>query len=575
MIKSEKLKEWYFSQPNSSQNTITRILDVEYAHIKLPDESDLYVTDLGMPFLQQLMPENYYTDEKWYKSNAQRLSGTSCVYRVRTKEIDGKSKELVLKWNRMGQEIPGGHDNNEFDGVRFNSPFEEFCLVMELRNAMYDSSFVHHIIHKPLAIYVPFEKSDLDRMGRRKYKMEKVISEHLEIEIDMNRSYTVIYEWIKGIDLVESHKRGLIDTALMEKLTMISNKNMKACGYIVRDYKPHHLIVRPYKDQKKLVCRNDNFPINALIDFELLERTSDHSIKITKSKRLDYHKRQTKRFVHSWDATFHPHLHQVNFLGVDYIYGKVESTKGRLWTVGADPYLFDYFLPERWERKTKHTKISPYSDSFYTITKDNIHIVWKVSKVGISPNLDPFKENEKMLIDYGYNSPFEEISLAIELNSKNIPTIYPRAIYMTGFNIDIAESFFDKSRYENHRDFKTPDALPLLHMDHEYIIIWGYWNGPDEMLSKEDITYYKGINALRAFRERYISEDKYMHVLKTIKKRLRKVGIQDMNLCGSHLLLSLDKQEAIVYDSNGVPEVRICNFEFLKKITPYAPQKLI
>ena len=34
-------------------------------------------------------------------------------------------------------------------------------------------------------------------------------------------------------------------------------------------------------------------------------------------------------------------------MGVDYVYGEVESTGGALWVVGRDPVLFDYFLPEK------------------------------------------------------------------------------------------------------------------------------------------------------------------------------------------------------------------------------------
>ncbi|MCD6459183.1 hypothetical protein J7L67_00755, partial [bacterium] len=557
MIKSEKLKQWYFSKLNHDKYSIVRILDVEYAHIKCADKSDLYVTQLGLPFINQLMPQNFYTDKNWYANNSKRLSGTSCVYRVKTKKVQGKNKEIVVKWNRMGQVIPGSEESDEFDDTRFNSPFEEFCLVMELRNAIYKNSNKPTVIHKPLAIYVPAKKNDLERMGRRKYEMEEIISGHTEIEIDMNRSYAVIYEWIKGIDAVQACRMKIIDTALMEELTIASNKNLREKGYIVRDNKPHHIIIRSNKNQSNPVCDRNKYPISALIDFELLERTEKCEEEVKKFKRLEYHERQSKRFIHKDIHEFHPHLHRVNHFGVDYIYGQVESTKGRLWVVGADPYLFDFFLPERWE-KTKRTKISVFNESYYTITKDNIHIIWKISKVGMTPDLDPFKEDEKSIIEFGFNSPFEEVAIAIELNRKNIPTIYPRAIYMTGFKTEISENFFDETRYKNHKKHKTPDGLPLLSYDHEYIAIWGYWNGPDEKLARADKTYYTGINALRAYREGYIHENEYILTLENVKKLLNKSGIDDLNLRGSHLLLSLNRNKKIVKNKNGIPKVRIC-----------------
>jgi hypothetical protein len=42
----------------------------------------------------------------------------------------------------------------------------------------------------------------------------------------------------------------------------------------------------------------------------------------------------------------------------------------------------------------------------------------------------------------------------------------------------------------------------------------------------------------------------------------------DLNLRGSHLLLSVDMSGRIVTDSQGVPAIRICNFELLKHIHP-------
>ncbi|MFC1808957.1 hypothetical protein ACFL3D_02390 [Candidatus Omnitrophota bacterium] len=565
MIKNDRIKKWYLDQGDKTCNTIVRILDVEYAHIRLIDNSDLYVTSYGLPFLKHLYPDQYFTDKEWFRANAIRLSGTSCVYKVTSKEVDGKSKDLVIKWNRMGQDIPGATAGEDLDNARFNSPFEEFSLVKELRLTMYELSVIPHIVQKPLAIYVPAEKSELDRMGRREYEMKKIVAEHTEIAIDMNRSYAVIYEWIKGFDAAEACKKGIIDESVMQTLTIKANDNMREMGYFVRDNKPQHIIVRKNNDTSNRLLKRDDRYLNAIVDFELLERTKEQAEMITKSKRKEYHRRQTERFTYDSTHDFHPHLHHVNLFGVDYIYGQVESTKGRLWVVGSDPYLFDFFLPERWE-KEERTKISMFSESYATQTKDNINIIWEVSKVGLQPDCDPFKEDEKRLLQHGYNSPFEEVALAIELSAKNIPTIYPRAVYMAGFKTEIDKSFFDQSRYDEHGKIRTPDKMPLLMKDHEYIIIWGNWNGPDELLAHDDKPCYAGVNALRAYRNGYITQEQYMKVLFHIKDRLRSVGVEDINLKGAHLLLSLNEDDKIVMADNGLPEVRICNFEFLEKL---------
>ena len=110
-----------------------RVLGTTYTHFSLGDEGDLYITETGLPFADCLFPENHWSDTEWFKQHSERLSGTSSLYRVTTKSINRRQKEIVIKWNRMGQEIPG---DKEFMNAEFNSPFEEFSLVMELRDAL-------------------------------------------------------------------------------------------------------------------------------------------------------------------------------------------------------------------------------------------------------------------------------------------------------------------------------------------------------------------------------------------------------------------------------------------------------
>jgi len=350
----------------------------------------------------------------------------------------------------------------------------------------------------------------------------------------------------------------------MESLTLDAEEKIKKQGFIVRDRKPHHLIVRPLENRELLQTSEKKIKYG-LIDFELLQKTTKKKEAVKKAKRADYHKRQRDRFAIDMPKKFHPHLSHANILGVEYVFGKVESTKGRLWVVGKDPYLFDYFLPERWE-KTNKTKISMFSESYYTVSKDDIHLVWEVSKVGLSPDMDPFKDDEKKILKHGFNSPFEEVSLAVELTNKGIATIYPRAIYMTGDKTEVSSAFFDNSRYESHKGYVAVDDMPILKKNRYYIIVWGYWNGPDEKIADKDSDYYEGINALTAYREAIITEEEYINLLQITKEKLVKVGVEDLNLRGNHLLISFDSKGRVVIDGQGNPEIRICNFEFLKKI---------
>ena len=547
--------------------TLVSVLGVDYAHFRLENGDDLYLTKYGLSFREHLHPDNYWTDIGWFGANSSRLSGTSTLYRIRTKQINGRSMDIVLKWSRMGQEIPAGHFA-ELTDAEFNTPYEEFSLVMELRDTRYWQPTAI-LTHKPLAIYTPSGRVELWESGRRQHKMKPKADSHTEIDLDMHRSYAMIYEWIKGIDAAEAFDRCLIDREHMRRLTLRSRDDLLHRGFDVRDTKAHHVIVRPDASGGILRDRNGEI-LYALVDFELLERTRESEDLMKQRRRSTYLVKQRDRFSIPTPTDLPPHLRLVHILDVAYIFGHTESTKGLLWVVGKDAGLFEYFLPEKW-RNTPRIKLSNSRAVYHTLTKDNIHLAWVVSRMGEQPDMDPFKRDEKTSIDYGFNSPFEEVALALDLNRKGIPTVYPRAIYMTGSKSQILDHYKDDRRYERYRDLQTFDGEPILRRDHDYITIWGYWNGPDEMLASKDGDYYKGMDALRAYRKGILSETDYVSLMQNTTMRLKEAGIEDLNLRGTHLLLSLDSSGRLVLDDRGAPEVRICNFELLRVVGPPSP----
>jgi hypothetical protein len=283
---------------------------------------------------------------------------------------------------------------------------------------------------------------------------------------------------------------------------------------------------------------------------------------IKKVKRREYLERQARRFEPR-SAPFPSHLKQVKVMDVDFVYGQAPTTNGELWVVGRDPSLFDYFLPERWERSAR-TKLSVIDEMYHTVTKDNIQLVWRLSRVGQKPYVDPFKPDEKRILDYGYNSPFEEFALSLELSRLGIPTTYPRAIYMTGHSSHLADSLVDESRYRTHEHLRTAKGLPILREDRDYIAIWGYFNKPDELLAIEDGDYYQSMDALQAYRQGILTEPEYLLVMQRTKARLAAVGIEDLSLRGNHLMLSLDSAGQLVRGADGHLECRISNYELLR-----------
>jgi len=106
---------------------------------------------------------------------------------------------------------------------------------------------------------------------------------------------------------------------------------------------------------------------------------------------------------------------------------------------------------------------------------------------------------------------------------------------------------------------------PILARHHDHIIIWGYWNGPDELLAAKDEELYRGIDAFTAREEGRITQEEYARVVQATEQRLSEAEVEDLNLRGSHLLLSLDRSGRLAVDQQGIPVVRICNFELLRR----------
>lgn len=545
------------------------IFGITYSHVHLPEGDDLYVTAYGLPFLECLMPENFWLDQAWFRDHARPLSGlvsgsgaTSNIYQVRTKPVHGHQKEIVLKWNRMGQDIPGAEHDDELLMAEFNSPFEEFALVIEMRNTRHES---HGVIltHKPLAIYVPGARLEPWQTARKDHRMEAKLRTHTSVELDLFRSYAVVYEWIKGLDAAEACRLGALTEREAVDLTLAVEANMERKGFRVLDRKPQHVIVRVKPDGKVLRDKAGQIP-HAVVDFELLARTPARESVVKRARRHAYLQRQAHRFDLPPLTQPPDPLRAVTILGVDYIYGPAESTGGELWVVGRDPSLFDYFLPERWERAPRE-RLSHNDEIHRTITKDSIQLVWKQSRVGQRPDMDPFLDEERKILELGYNSPFEEVALAIHLAAAGIPTTYPRAIYLMGQASPPPPHLRDDRRFATHRDLLLPDGRPVLRPDRAYIVIWGYWNKPDEMLAAEDREHYRSLSALQAVREGILSREAYLALMLQMRHRLAVVGVTDLNLRGNHILVVLDAEGQLVRDAHGIPDARICNFELLQQ----------
>ena len=543
------------------------LLGVDYHHLKTNDGGEMYLTRYGLPFWKNLLPENWYASG-WFEAKRERLEGTSMVYKVPTRAVNGTALNLVVKWSRVGEAVPfDTFSVNKFIHAEFNSPFEEFSLLMELRKGEAGPAAIHIHTQRPMAIYVPSERLQLWQTGRSEDKIRAKVTRHPGVEIDILRQYVVLFGWIKGRDAVETADdfklEGRARAEFLARTTSLVTHELWQKGYRVVDMKPAHIILRPRPDRLLLRDRNGQFAY-ALVDYELLERTREHEQAVRSANRQIYLKHMARRFETGTAKPLPAHLHAINILGVDYVSGRAESTGGMLWVAGKDPDLFNYFLPERW-RRTPKKKLSSRNQLFSTRTKDNINLVWKVSRMGDPPWLTNPEARKEAAREYGFNSPFEEFAFALELTRNGVKTVYPRAIYMTGRRRESSRQIVDDRRHEALAHVRTPEGDPVVCKEYDYITIWGFWNGPDELLAEADGRFYHAINAKQAFANKMVSKPVLEELVRLKAERLARCGFEDLNPKPDHLLLSFDAAEKAVLDASGKPEVRLCNFELVRR----------
>jgi len=235
--------------------------------------------------------------------------------------------------------------------------------------------------------------------------------------------------------------------------------------------------------------------------------------------------------------------------------------------VGNDPELFAYFLPERW--RMKQVVLSDTGQSYYVQTKDRIHLVWKVSRVGEVPPCSQERGDTAeacgRMREHGYNAPFEKVALALEMSGKGVRTSYPRAVYMTGPGKP-DEELADHRRFAAFKDLRAPDGKPVLPRDHDYITLFGYWRGRDDAEAVEDMMLWTPIDLAQAAAKGIISRRKAEDLVERHRRKLLAAGFEDLNLKADHVLLSYIPGGAVKMEADGEEELRHCNFELVAHV---------
>jgi len=547
-----------------------RAFGVEYGHVRPEGGGDLYITAHGWPRREELLPANWYADD-WFARQGERLAGaTGSVYHVATRPAGGRSTDLVVKFSRVAQEIsitvatsfPDHVPPEVLANARFNSPMEEFGLLMDLRREALRPGRPRLLAQRPLAIFAPPETFDLWQLGRSRSRLHPHLrlleedqgSAGKAIEFDIKRIYVVLYGWIKGSDAEVCLQSGLIGKDELCALTARVNHELETCGFRVLDNKPKHFILRKRRDGRAMRDRAGRL-VYGLVDFELLQRTPEgqRAFKIRQSRRY-----RDVRLRPPGVAPIPSHLQPVTIFGVPYLYGGVPDG-GRVWVLGSDPDLFEFFLPERW-RRTPRVKLSPNNEVYRTRTRDNIHIVYRRSRVGSRPRIDPLDERARRIREHGFNSPFEEVALAERLRSMGIPTTWPRAVCRTGHPTTSAGYLRDERRFGDHAHLATPDdpPEPVLSPDHDYYTLWDYFPGEGFDAGETADDAPEVVDLARAREAGILSEEAYQQVRTATNRRLAAVGFAEEALDDSELSVCLDAAGRPRRDPEGLVAVRFC-----------------
>ncbi len=617
---------------------LLRAFGVEYAHVRPDEGGDLYVTRFGWPDVASLLPERWWTGE-WYAREGVRLPGsTGTVYRVRTRAGAGRALDLVVKFSRVAQEISVMVDSSFPERMppevlaeaRFNSPLEEFGLVKELRGAGAGTPPARLLTQRPLAIYAPSEEFDLWQLGRTtsSFQPHRLLlaadqdDEVKAIELDIKRMYVLLYGWIGGLDAEDAWTAGLLSEEEFRALTPRVVRELSERGFRVLDNKPKHFILRPRSDGRLLRRRGEL--VYGLVDFELLQRTAEHQQQFRSRRQQEYWRLQSRPPEATPEAP-RTSLRPVRLFGVDYLYGRAPDG-GRLWVVGRETRLFDFFLPDRW-RRTPRVKLSIANEVYRTRTRDNVDMVYRRSRLGLRPNADPLTPQGKAIREGGFNSPFEEIAVAERLREMGVPATRPRAVYQTAHRSLKVQRLRDARRFTEHAALLTPDEPPepVLSPDHDYYVVWDTYAGPADgpaesertlaleracedglvsaaqrdaslgfarerltarglpagSISDDEYVVHLGpdgaprrvdgvveltlvLDALTAHEYGLLDEHAYLRLLDRFHRRLGAVDFEKLDPGGRDLLVTLDSEGRFRRDAAGEVHAALCDFSLVR-----------
>jgi hypothetical protein len=85
------------------------------------------------------------------------------------------------------------------------------------------------------------------------------------------------------------------------------------------------------------------------------------------------------------------------------------------------------------------------------------------------------------------------------------------------------------------------------------------------LLALQDGRFYQAFSAKNAFGEKMISRQTMEELMRLKAERLARCGFEELNPKPGHLLISFGPDMHLVLGTTGKPEVRLCNFELVRR----------
>jgi hypothetical protein len=267
-----------------------KVYGVRYAYLIDKEEHEYYITRMGWGMLDNLRARHWYEDKAYRKNGIRLTEGSGHVYRVPTTASNGRQQDLVVKFSRFAEDVPlhvaqtfpDKMPEEAVKGAEFNDPFQEFGLLVDLRNGRFGPQDLRIMTKHPVAVFSPFSRVAPWKLGRERERFEKYRkgmannqdSRYNQIDLDFERQYLYLFAWVKGLNAANYMDMGLLNQDEVRELTLRVEDELAAKGFKVLDNKPTHIILRQTRDGTLL--RRRGKLVYAMVDFELLLRTDEY-----------------------------------------------------------------------------------------------------------------------------------------------------------------------------------------------------------------------------------------------------------------------------------------------------------